>query len=130
MEKGEEVKARVFKKQANGAASPEYHCQQQRSYASENALGAGQDQVGGTAGRGHKGQKSRNNGGIRLDLRGRLSYRLLPKRGFKNKFARPMEPVNLNKLQEWIADGRIDHRQTITMKEMYDSGLVTKSDMV
>ena len=83
---------------------------------------------GKTAGRGHKGQKSRNNGGIRLGFEGGQTplYRLLPKRGFKNKFARPMEPLNLNKLQDWIAEGRIDHRRTITMKEMYDSGLVTR----
>ena len=83
---------------------------------------------GKTAGRGHKGQKARNNGGIRLGFEGGQTplYRLLPKRGFKNKFARPMEPVNLRKLQDWIAQGRIDPRRTITMKEMYDAGLVTR----
>ena len=37
-----------------------------------------------------------------------------------------MEPVNLNKLQDWIAQGRIDPRRKITMKEMYDSGLVSR----
>ena len=83
---------------------------------------------GKTAGRGHKGQKARNNGGIRLGFEGGQTplYRLLPKRGFKNKFARPMEPVNLHKLQDWIAQGRIDPRNTITMKEMHDAGLVTR----
>ena len=83
---------------------------------------------GKTAGRGHKGQKSRNNGGIRLGFEGGQTplYRLLPKRGFKNKFARPMEPVNLSKLQDWIAQGRIDPRETITMKHLFDSGLVTR----
>ena len=83
---------------------------------------------GKTAGRGHKGQKSRNNGGNSPRFEGGQTplYRLIPKRGFKNKFARPMEPVNLNKLQDWIAQGRIDPRRKITMKEMYDSGLVSR----
>ncbi len=83
---------------------------------------------GKTAGRGHKGQKSRNNGGIRIGFEGGQTplWKRIPKRGFTNKFARPMEQVNLGKLQDWIAQGRIDPHRTITMKEIYDSGLVTK----
>ena len=66
--------------------------------------------LGKTAGRGHKGQKARNNGGIRIGFEGGQTplYRRLPKRGFKNKFAAPLEPLNVGRLQQYIEDGRID----------------------
>jgi large subunit ribosomal protein L15 len=47
---------------------------------------------GKTAGRGHKGQKARSGGGVRIGFEGGqmpLSRRL-PKRGFNNIFAKPL----------------------------------------
>lgn len=84
--------------------------------------------LGKTAGRGHKGQKARNNGGIRIGFEGGQTplYRRLPKRGFKNKFAAPLDPLNVGRLQQYIEDGRIDASKTITMKQLYDSGIVGK----
>lgn len=37
-----------------------------------------------------------------------------------------MEPLNLGRLQQWIDAGRIDTSRVITMKDLYDSGVVTK----
>ena len=84
---------------------------------------------GKTAGRGQKGQKSRSGGNLPyVGFEGGATpfYRRLPKRGFVNKFARPMEAVNLAKLQNWIEQGRIDTTKTITLKEIVDSGLIGK----
>ena len=59
---------------------------------------------GKTAGRGQKGQKSRTGGGIPyVGFEGGATpfYKRIPKRGFVNKFARPMTPLNLSTLQDW-----------------------------
>ena len=55
---------------------------------------------GKTAGRGHKGQKARSGGGVRVGFEGGQMplARRLPKRGFNNIFAKPLEIVNLSSL--------------------------------
>ena len=58
---------------------------------------------GKTAGRGHKGQKARSGGGVRIGFEGGqmpLSRRI-PKRGFNNIFAEPLEIVNLTALNKF-----------------------------
>jgi|UniRef100_K3X7J1 large subunit ribosomal protein L15 len=86
---------------------------------------------GKTSGRGHKGQKARSGGGSGRGpgFEGGQTpiYQRVPKRGFNNKFATPMEPVNLDKLQLFVDMGRLDASKTITMKELVDSGMVTCS---
>ena len=49
---------------------------------------------GKTGGRGHKGQKARSGGGVRVGFEGGQMplARRLPKRGFNNIFAKPLEP--------------------------------------
>ena len=84
---------------------------------------------GKTAGRGQKGQKSRSGGGLPyVGFEGGATpfYKRIPKRGFTNNFARPMEALNLEKLQDWIEQGRIDTARTITLKDIVDSGLITR----
>ncbi len=52
-----------------------------------------------------------------------------PKRGFKaNTFniKKPLEQLNLGKLAYYIEKGKIDTSKTITMKDLMDSGCVTK----
>ena len=51
---------------------------------------------GKTAGRGHKGQKARSGGGVRIGFEGGQMplARRIPKRGFNNIFAKPLESVN------------------------------------
>ena len=52
---------------------------------------------GKTAGRGHKGQKARSGGGVRVGFEGGQMplARRVPKRGFNNIFAKPLEIINL-----------------------------------
>ena len=55
---------------------------------------------GKTAGRGHKGQKARSGGGVRIGFEGGQMplARRVPKRGFNNIFAKPLEAVNVSVL--------------------------------
>ncbi|KAI4601236.1 YmL10 [Pestalotiopsis sp. 9143b] len=79
---------------------------------------------GKTSGRGHKGQKQHGKvnpwfqGGQTplIYSRGRL--------GFENLRAPVMSEVNLDKLQEWIDQGRLDPTKQITPKEIIQSNLV------
>lgn len=56
--------------------------------------------VGGTSGKGHKGQKARKSSGIRAGFEGGQMplYRRLPKRGFKNPSRVAYNPINLEAL--------------------------------
>ncbi|KAF9163232.1 YmL10 [Actinomortierella ambigua] len=85
---------------------------------------------GHTAARGHKGQKARsgNNGQPKPGFEGgqtRIIDRL-PKHGFKNPEHKDYQPLNLDRLQFWIASGRIDATKTITMKDLLDSRCIHK----
>lgn len=55
---------------------------------------------GKTGGRGHKGQKARSGGKLRIGFEGGQMplARRIPKRGFNNIFAKPLEIVNLSTL--------------------------------
>lgn len=84
--------------------------------------------MGKTAGRGMKGTTARQGGSVALGFEGGQSplWRRTPKIGFINKpFKEPLEPVNLDKLQLWIDQGRIDASKRITMRTLLDSGLVS-----
>jgi len=63
-------------------------------------IGRGHGSYGKTAGRGHKGQKSRSGYKSRLGFEGGQMplYRRVPKRGFTNVFASKPTEVNLAKL--------------------------------
>lgn len=67
-----------------------------------------------SAGEGSKGQKSHQGGGIPLGFEGGQSplWRRTPKFGYMAKvFRREMDVVNLNQLQLWIDQGRVDVSQ-------------------
>ena len=59
--------------------------------------------VGKTCGRGHKGQKARSGGGVRPGFEGGQMpiYRRLPKRGFKNIWAKKFAEVNVETLNRF-----------------------------
>lgn len=81
-------------------------------------LGSGN---GKTAGRGHKGQKARSGGGVRIGFEGGQMplYRRLPKRGFNNKrFAKEYTEVKLEVLNIF------DDDTIVTQELMKDRGLV------
>ena len=83
---------------------------------------------GKTAGRGHKGSHARNSRGLKPWFIGGQTplYQLFPKRGFKPPQRRLLDPVNLDRLASWVQQRRIDPKQPITIKTLYDSGLVSK----
>ena len=84
---------------------------------------------GKTCGRGVKGQKARTGTpGIRSFEGGQMPlYRRLPKRGFNNVFRQENAIVNLDRIQEAVADGKLDAKQKITEEAMVKAGLVNSS---
>jgi len=78
--------------------------------------------TGKTAGRGHKGQKSRSGGGVRRGFEGGqkpLQMRL-PKFGFTSKMARTMAEVTLSELDKVNAD-------VIDLQALKDADLIKES---
>ena len=70
-------------------------------------LGSG---LGKTSGRGHKGQNARSGGGVRTGFEGGQMplYRRLPKRGFKNIFAKEYAEVNVSSLNRFEDGATVD----------------------
>ena len=77
---------------------------------------------GKTAGRGHKGQWARSGGGVRIGFEGGQMplARRLPKRGFHNIFAKPLEAINVSALEKF-EDGA-----TVDAQAMLDAGVLSK----
>jgi large subunit ribosomal protein L15 len=65
---------------------------------------------GGTAGRGHKGQKARSGGKVPSWFEGGQMpiYRRLPKRGFKNPFRKEFAVINIKDLADFDAGTTVD----------------------
>ena len=79
---------------------------------------------GKTAGRGHKGQGARSGGGVRVGFEGGqmpLSRRV-PKRGFNNIFAKPLEIVNLSALNAF-EDGAV-----VNAEALLEKGILNKCE--
>ena len=70
---------------------------------------------GKTAGRGHKGQNARSGGGVRVGFEGGQMplARRIPKRGFNNIFAKPLESVNVGVLNDRFPDGAVIDEQAL-----------------
>lgn len=79
--------------------------------------------VGKTAGRGHKGQRSRSGGGVRPGFEGGQMplIRRVPKRGFRNIFRDANQVVNLKDLEQ--LDGT-----EVTPDSLQLAGLVARAD--
>ena len=77
---------------------------------------------GKTAGRGHKGQKARSGGGVRIGFEGGQMplARRIPKRGFNNIFAQPLTGVNVAVLDRF-EDGAV-----VDAQALLDAGIVSK----
>ncbi|MFQ5958408.1 MAG: 50S ribosomal protein L15, partial [Alphaproteobacteria bacterium] len=83
---------------------------------------------GKTSGRGHKGQKSRSGVAIKGFEGGQMPlYRRLPKRGFKNRFRKYFEVVNLDRLQAAIDDKKIEADKPVDREALVAAGLVRAS---
>jgi len=79
---------------------------------------------GKTAGRGHKGQKSRSGSGIRIGFEGGQMplARRVPKRGFNNIFAKPLTAINVTALNRF-PDGA-----AVGAEELLESGVLSKCE--
>ncbi len=85
-----------------------------KAYRKGRGAGSGN---GKTAGRGHKGQWARSGGGVRVGFEGGQMplVRRLPKRGFNNIFAKPLEAINVSVLEKF-EDGAVVNAQVLLEK--------------
>ena len=85
--------------------------------------------IGKTAGRGHKGQKSRSGVAIKGFEGGQMPlYRRLPKRGFNNKFSKKYAEVNVGQIQSAIDRGKlIVGKNMVDAKVFEEAGLVSRA---
>lgn len=80
---------------------------------------------GKTAGRGHKGQKSRSGVALKGFEGGQMPiHRRLPKRGFHNLFRKTFNEVNLGRLQAAIDKGQIDAKSVVTAEALVAAGII------
>ena len=77
---------------------------------------------GKTGGRGHKGQKARSGGGVRVGFEGGQMplARRIPKRGFHNIFVKRLTAVNVAALD------RFEDGATVDAKALIDAGVISK----
>lgn len=93
-------------------------------------LGRGEGSTtGGTAGRGHKGAKSRSGNKKKIGFEGGQMplQRRIPKYGFTNFNRVEYKPLNLDVLQKLVDDKKITD---ITPEVLKVNGLVTKNDLI
>ena len=86
-----------------------------------NRVGRGSSSGNGkTSGRGHKGQKARSGGGVRLGFEGGQQplFRRIPKRGFSNINRKDYAVVNLDTLN------RFEEGTEVTPALLVESGVV------
>ncbi|KAL4964552.1 mitochondrial 54S ribosomal protein uL15m [Aspergillus stella-maris] len=81
---------------------------------------------GKTSGRGHKGQKQ--HGKVPAGFNGGQTPEIIVhgERGFNNIFAADLATTNLNRIQAWIDQGRIDPTKPITVRELAQSNCIHK----
>ena len=79
---------------------------------------------GKTGGRGQKGQWSRSGGGVRVGFEGGQMplARRLPKRGFNNIFAKPLEAVNVSALEKF------ENGAVVDAKALLEKGILSKCE--
>ena len=79
---------------------------------------------GKTGGRGQKGQKARSGVAIKGFEGGQMPLHMrLPKRGFKNVFAKAFAEVNLGMVQKFIDAGKLDAKTLIDHEALKAAGL-------
>jgi len=82
---------------------------------------------GKTGGRGVKGQKSRTGVAIKGFEGGQMPlHRRLPKRGFKNIFAKDFNAVGLDRVQQAIDAGKLDATQPVTAEALKAAGVIRR----
>ena len=83
---------------------------------------------GKTAGRGVKGQKARSGVAINGFEGGQMPlYRRLPKRGFKNIFAKDFNVVSLGRVQTAIDAKKLDANKTVDAEALIAAGVIRRA---
>lgn len=79
--------------------------------------------TGKTSGKGHKGQNARSGGGVRPGFEGGQMplYRRLPKRGFKNIFAKQYVTINVEVLEKF------ENGAEVTAETLKEAGIISKA---
>ena len=92
-----------------------------KAYRKGRGAGSGN---GKTGGRGQKGQWARSGGGVRVGFEGGQMplARRLPKRGFHNIFAKPLEAINVSALEKF-EDGAV-----VDAKALLEKGILSKCE--
>ena len=92
-----------------------------KAYRKGRGAGSGN---GKTGGRGQKGQWARSGGGVRVGFEGGQMplARRLPKRGFNNIFAKPLEAINVSVLDKF-EDGAV-----VDAKALLEKGILSKCE--
>ncbi|MDR2007467.1 MAG: 50S ribosomal protein L15 [Alphaproteobacteria bacterium] len=85
--------------------------------------------LGKTSGKGHKGQKARGTGKVRLGFEGGQNpiYRRMPKRGFNNIFAKEYFILNLVDIAKLIESGKIDKSSVISYESLKEKSIIKGS---
>lgn len=99
------------------------------SVKSNKRLGRGQGSGGTTAGRGHKGAKSRSGYSRKIGFEGGQMplQRRVPKFGFKNNNKIYYKAVNLDVLSQLVEKTNAD---TINVQLLIENGVVSKKDKI
>ena len=83
---------------------------------------------GKTGGRGVKGQKARSGVAIAGFEGGQMPLHMrMPKRGFNNPFAKQFAEVNLWRLEQAVAAGKLDVKKAIDADVLVASGIVRRA---
>ena len=83
---------------------------------------------GKTAGRGVKGQKARSGVAIAGFEGGQMPLHMrMPKRGFNNPFAKEFAEVNLWRIEQAIAAGKLDAKQPIDAEALVKAGVLRRA---
>ena len=92
-----------------------------KAYRKGRGAGSGN---GKTGGRGQKGQWARSGGGVRVGFEGGQMplARRLPKRGFHNIFAKPLEAINVSVLDKFEDGAGVD------AKALLEKGILSKCE--
>ncbi len=101
------------------------------SVKTSKRIGRGQGSgKGGTATRGHKGQKSRSGYSRKIGFEGGQMplQKRVPKFGFTNINRKEYLGINLDKLQEFVDSGKL--KDIVTMETLIEARLARKNDLV
>ena len=83
---------------------------------------------GKTGGRGVKGQKARSGVAIAGFEGGQMPLHMrMPKRGFNNPFAKEFAEVNLWRLEQAVAAGKLDVKKAIDTEVLLASGIIRRA---